>query len=108
MAKHGGGYLIFDIRGKTAETIDYRSAIALTETEIATLETAIAEKLPILYVGPTLTGDYQFSEVETAAFTHTESDGGVINVDIPMIGYTGNCCLVEEIDGVTYLITASV
>lgn len=48
MAKHGGGYVILDLRGNVFD----KTGLVITDEQTATIETAYREKLPILYLGP--------------------------------------------------------
>ena len=48
MAKHGGGYVILDLRENVIDV----TGLVITDEQTATIDTAYREKLPILYLGP--------------------------------------------------------
>lgn len=89
MAKHGGGYVILDVRGATANE---SGGIVITPEQAEVIASAYREKLPVLYIGP---GDNQGTisiDYTVASFTMVEdgsSDygaGGKIAIYIPPVG----------------------
>ena len=73
MVKHGGGYLILDVSDNQFDGVS--GNIILTEEQISTIDVAVKQKIPILYVGPTLTGDRTFqTTISTAEFTFAYRD----------------------------------
>lgn len=89
MVKHGGGYVILDVRGATASE---SGGLVVTPEQAEVIATAYREKLPVLYIGP---GDTQGSisiDYIAAGFTMVGdgvSDygaGGKIVIYIPQVG----------------------
>ena len=89
MAKHGGGYVILDLRGATASE---SGGIFVTPEQAEVIASAYREKLPVLYIGP---GDGQgsISIEQTAAGFTMVGDGasdygadGKIALYIPTVG----------------------
>ncbi|MBQ1386989.1 MAG: hypothetical protein IIY75_09335 [Erysipelotrichales bacterium] len=74
MVKHGGGYLILDVSDNQIDGVS--GNIILTEEQIGTIDVAVKQRIPILYVGPT----YSNSDgglrptVMTAAFIYAYRD----------------------------------
>lgn len=53
MVKHGGGYVILDLRENAIDN----TGLVITDEQTAIIETAYREKLPILYIGPVVETD---------------------------------------------------
>lgn len=89
MVKHGGGYVILDVRGATANE---SGGIFVTPEQVEVIASAYREKLPVLYIGP---GDNQGSidlDNTAAGFTMV-GDGasdygaaGKLVIYIPQVG----------------------
>lgn len=89
MAKHGGGYVILDVRGATASD---SGGIIVTTEQAEVIASAYREKLPVLYIGP---GDVQGSinpNYTVAGFTMVDDGAadygatGKIAIYIPPTG----------------------
>lgn len=85
MVKHGGGYLILDVSDNQIDG----TGIVMTNEQIDTVDVAIKQRLPILYVGPSVTEDRILQqEIPTAAFTfayRNVSGVGDNTIGIPML-----------------------
>ena len=92
MVKHGGGYLILDVSDNQIDGF----GIVMTNEQIDTVDVAIKQKLPILYVGPSVdNGGVIQEQILTAMFTfayHDVSGSGRNTIAIPMLSeyYSGN------------------
>lgn len=89
MTKHGGGYVILDMRGAT---VSDSGGIVVTPEQAEVIASAYREKLPVLYIGP---GDAQGSidlKYTVAGFTMVEDGSsdlgadGKIAIYIPPVG----------------------
>lgn len=90
MVKHGGGYVILDVRGATANE---SGGIFVTPEQADVITSAYREKLPVLYIGPgDALGRISPPGYTVASFTMVEdgcSDygaGGKIAIYIPQVG----------------------
>lgn len=73
MVKHGGGYLILDVSDNQINSDT--DQIILTEEQIDTIDVAVKQRIPILYVGPTYSNsDGLRPTVMTAAFIYAYRD----------------------------------
>jgi len=102
MVKHGGGYVILDLRGATASE---SGGIVVTPEQAEVIASAYREKLPVLYIGP---GDNQGSintSYTAAGFTMV-GDGspdygatGKIAIYIPPVGQLSAAAWGYYLDG---------
>lgn len=85
MVKHGGGYLILDVSDNQIDG----TGIVMTNEQIDTVDVAIKQKLPILYVGPSVADDLIIQQqIPTAAFTYAYRDvngSGSNTIGIPIL-----------------------
>ena len=102
MVKHGGGYVILDVRGATASE---SGGIFVTPEQAEVIASAYREKLPVLYIGP---GDGSGSisiNYTVAGFTMVgdgASDygaGGKIALYIPPVGQLNAAAWGYYLDG---------
>ena len=96
MTKHGGGYVILDLRDAEPNNGGTNSTgfVNLTESQVSAIKTAADEKLPVLYIGRGSTGDGMLSDIVSAAFTYALNEGGDYNLAVPntslyTIGFSG-------------------
>lgn len=84
MVKHGGGYLILDVSDNQIDD----TGIVMTNEQIDTVDVAIKQKLPILYVGPSVSEDRLIQQgIPTAVFTYAYRDtigSGQNTITLPM------------------------
>lgn len=85
MAKHGGGYVILDLRDAELDNGETESTgfVNLTDQQINAIKTAADEKLPVMYIGRGATSDYILSSVECAAFTYAINKDGNYSIAVP-------------------------
>lgn len=87
MAKHGGGYVILDLRDAELNGGDEPTGfINLTEQQVNAIKTAADEKLPIMYIGRGSSGgDFgHITDTVSAAFTFAMRDTEAYNIAIPV------------------------
>lgn len=86
MAKHGGGYVILDLRDAELDKSETGSIgfINLTEQQVNAIKTAADEKLPVLYIGHGAGEDGYLADIVTAAFTFAMRDTKRYNIAIPL------------------------
>lgn len=93
MVKHGGGYLILDVSDNQIDD----TGIVMTNEQIDTVDVAIKQKLPILYVGPSVKDDRILQQqIPTAMFilAYRDVNGtGNNTISIPMLSeFTTDFC----------------
>ena len=86
MTKHGGGYVILDLRDAELNNGGTESTgfVNLTEQQVNVIKTAADEKLPVLYIGRGSTGDGYMADTVSAAFTFAMHDTETYNIGIPV------------------------
>lgn len=94
MVKHGGGYVILDLRD--AELNDREAPtgfVNLNEQQVNAIKTAVDEKLPVMYIGRGATTEGMLSDNVSAAFTYAMNNGNDYALSVPNtstdIGFTG-------------------
>lgn len=85
MVKHGGGYIIIDVSGSAIDG----GIMTVGADVLKTAKEAVKSKLPVMYIGPTAIYNsdvgMQFTDDETAAFTHVIDYVGDVMIDIPVV-----------------------
>lgn len=100
MAKHGGGYLILDLRDNDI-TDGFR--LRVTESQIDAIKTAHKEHLPILYIGPAAESS-GFINTDVTAFTYAIKSAAEYAIGVPTSSVSEFLYLPAKIDNGTLTI----